>query len=129
MEKKKIIFIIESNKEILEMFQLILRTTYEVHAFIEPPENFLSMLNNKKPDLLIMDWLIPNINTEDLIHPVKTSCDDNIKIVIMSAHQSVHKAFRDKPVDAILQKPFGAIELKKLISNLFSSETQVKNIK
>lgn len=126
MEKKKII-IIENNKDILETFQLILRTTYEVHSFTEPPENFLSMLNVMKPDLLIMDWLIPNINTEDLIHPVKTSYD-SIKIIIMSAHQSVHKAFRDKPVDAILQKPFGAIELKKLINSTFSSQGQIKNL-
>lgn len=122
MEEKKIIFIIDNNKEILEMFQLVLSTTYEVYIFTEPPENFLSIISTKKPDLLIMNWLIPNINTEDLIHPIKTSSDDKIKIIIMSAHQSVHKAFRDKPVDAILQKPFGAIELKRLISNLSSSE-------
>lgn len=128
MEKKKIIFIIENNKDILEMLQLILHPVYEVHAWTEPPEDLLSILNKKKPDLLILDWLIPNLNTEDLIHPVKTSCDDNIKIIVISAHQSVHKAFSEKPIDAILLKPFGANELKRTINDLFYSEDQVQNL-
>lgn len=118
--EKKIVFIVENDNEILDVLYLILSEHYEVHLFTAPPENFLAIINKKKPHLLILDWLIPNVHTEDLIYPIRTALEDNIKILIISAHNSVQQAFYDKPVDAILAKPFGSHQLKEIIQKLLS---------
>ena len=125
--ESKVVVILENDREVLDVLYLILSKQHEVHLFTEPPVNFLSLIETKKPDLIIIDWLIPNIRTEDLIAPIRIACDDNIKIIVTSAHASVEVAFSNLPVDAILKKPFGAYELKQVICNLFS-EGEIKSI-
>lgn len=118
MADKKII-VVEDDKDILEIMHLILDKDYDLHLFAIPPENFIDIIENLKPDLIILDWLIPNVITEDFIDPIKLK-SPGTKIIITSAHSELENNFKDKNIDGLLPKPFGVSSLKGQIKNLLS---------
>lgn len=121
---KKIIIVIEDDKDILEIIHLILHKEYDLHLFTAPPEDFVDIVASKNPALIIFDWLIPNVVVEDFIEPIRKN-SPSTKILITSAHNNLEKVFTDKDVDGLLPKPFGVKVLKATIKKVIRDKKSI----
>ena len=80
-------------------------------------EDALSVLAESNIDLMITDILMPGMDGLDLVRRVK-DYDDNVKVIIMTAHASVDSAVEAIKLGAFgyLRKPFTRIDLMEALS-------------
>lgn len=109
-----LIYILEDDENIREIESYTLRTNgFEVKGF-ELPQAFYSALASKKPDLIILDIMLPG---EDGLTVLKTLKENNayseIPVIIISAKTTELDRVKglDLGAEDYLCKPFGVMEL------------------
>ena len=77
------IFIVEDNDwyQKLLVHTVSLNPDYETEAFSTGKE-LLSRLNDEVPDLITMDYRLPDISGEELLEKIKAMCPGTLFIVI-----------------------------------------------
>ena len=113
------ILVVDDNKDICLLIENILVSEgYEVKTCCSPLE-FDSILNIKKPKLIITDLLMSGFDGRTLTKEVKKNPENNdIKIMMMSAHPDAAKICKDIGVDDFLSKPFEIDVLISKVDNL-----------
>ncbi len=119
---KKLIYSIEDDKDISYIIRLALENSgYEVHSFFDG-ESFLKAFNEKKPDLILLDMMLPKIQGQDLLKIIRNDSSNNdIDIIIISAN----KLISDKVdglnlgADDYIEKPFDILELISRVNARF----------
>ncbi len=119
---KKLIYSIEDDKDISYIIRLALENSgYEVHSFYDG-ESFLKAFNEKKPDLILLDMMLPKIQGQDLLKIIRNDSSNNdIDIIIISAN----KLISDKVdglnlgADDYIEKPFDILELISRVNARF----------
>lgn len=119
---KKCIFIVEDDQDLLFIYNLILKEQYIVYQFEQADEEFFTLLEKKKPALILLDWLIPSLNADLVIEAVK-NIDSNVKVLIISALNDIQELVSDKEADAVLQKPVHMHVMQNVIKDLINSNT------
>jgi len=110
------ILVADDEKNILRIIQFNLeKSGYEVFTAVDG-EEALEIINRKRPDLAILDIMMPKINGFDLCKKVKSS-DKEINIILLSAKgQEVDKKRgKDAGADLYMTKPFSP---RLLLSNI-----------
>lgn len=106
------ILIVDDDPEIGNMTETVLKSEgYEVIRAYSGTEA-LMVLNGTKPDLILLDLMLPGVSGEDVLKRIK-----NIPIIVVSAKTDVNRKVElllDGAVDYIT-KPF---ELKELIARV-----------
>ncbi|GAB5465321.1 MAG: response regulator [Candidatus Kapaibacteriales bacterium] len=64
------IFIVEDNLPIRKLFNTLLKKNHTVHEF-EDGKSVLEALDTSKPDCILLDILLPDINGTELIEKIK----------------------------------------------------------
>ena len=119
MGKKKIL-IVEDCQEIQEMFELALQSSgYDVDIAGNGIK-LIKKIRDTKPDLILMDILMPWVDGYDLCRDIK-GLDDicNIPIIIVTcktAPEDIQKGF-DAGATEYLEKP---VEIDKLLQTVAS---------
>ena len=108
------ILIVEDSPEIWELLHVSLpRAGFNVNE-VETGEQALGYLDNKMPDLLIVDWMLPGMSGVDLAGRLrKDDLTAQIPILMLTARTDeadVLKSF-DAGVDDYMSKPFSPREL------------------
>lgn len=119
---KKVIYSVEDDKDISSIIRLALESAgYEVHSFLDG-ESFLDAFNNKKPDLILLDMMLPKISGEEILKYVRNNkLNNDIDIIIISAN----KLLNDKVTglnlgaDDYIEKPFEILELISRVNARF----------
>ena len=119
---KKLIYSIEDDKDISYIIRLALENSgYEVHSFYDG-ESFLKAFNEKKPDLILLDMMLPKIQGQDLLKIIRNDSSNNdIDVIIISAN----KLISDKVdglnlgADDYIEKPFDILELISRVNARF----------
>lgn len=114
---KKRIYIVDDEPKIGELFVNVLnRDGYEAQSFVSPQALLDLMDQNEKPDLILTDLMMPEMNGIELIESLHTR-EKMLPVIIMTAHSSIQTA-----VDAMrhgafhyLQKPVNLEEMRSLI--------------
>ena len=106
--------IVEDSPEISELLHFSLsRAGFSVNE-VETGEQALGYLDNKMPDLLIVDWMLPGMSGVDLARRLrKDDLTAQIPILMLTARTDeadVLKSF-DSGVDDYMSKPFSPREL------------------
>lgn len=114
---QKTIFIVEDDKDLLFIYNLILKEQYIIYTFEEANEYFFNMLDEKKPDLVLLDWMIPSINSDLVIEVIKNQ-HPTIKVLVISALNDIKKLVSEADADAILQKPVHMHVIQNVIKDL-----------
>ncbi len=120
-ELKRRILVIEDEKEMLEAVQLRLEANrYEVISASDGAEG-LSQARSEKPDLIIMDIMLPKMDGFTVCRMLKF--DEHYKntpIIMLTARtqDSDIKCGKEMGVDAYLTKPFKSEELLAKIKEL-----------
>ena len=108
------ILIVEDSPEICELLHFFSsRAGFNVNE-VETGEQALGYLDNKMPDLLIVDWMLPGMSGVDLARRLrKEDLTAQIPILMLTARTDeadVLKGF-DSGVDDYMSKPFSPREL------------------
>ncbi|MDD3804429.1 MAG: response regulator [bacterium] len=115
MDNKKKILIIEDNKEICDLIEMILSDRYEIAAYTEissiPQSSDLNEF-----DLIICDFLIGSENAGVVIEsfPLKKY----LIVTALSVHHPQLQRLAERDNVSYLQKPFDVAELIKIVESI-----------
>ncbi|MCL5069571.1 MAG: response regulator transcription factor [Actinobacteria bacterium] len=115
----KIIYIVEDDENILEIISYNLeKNGYKVKGF-EKGKDFLSYFERNKPDMVILDLMLPDMDGFDICRYIKNK--SNVPVIILSARgEEFDKVLGlELGADDYIVKPFGVRELLARIKNVF----------
>lgn len=110
MNKKYLILIIEDNDDISRTLTMMLKNEgYEVSQAFSGTEGRL--LLKEKPDLILLDLMLPGMSGEKLLSEIRTESD--VPVVVMSGKAALENKLEvlDSGADDYLVKPFEYPEL------------------
>lgn len=114
-EKKKLIYAVEDDEGIGELYQGALEDDYDVRIFPDGA-SFLTAFSENKPDLVILDIMLPDMDGYSILVKIREK-DERLPVVIVSAkgdELSLVKGL-NKGADDYIVKPFSILELRARI--------------
>jgi len=132
MEKKKLIYAIDDEKSIRELYVYALESSFEVKVFSNARELFLE-LENRLCDLLLLDIMLPDTDGFEILKTLKSNPKfQYIKIIMVSAKGNEVDKVKglNNGADDYLSKPFGVLELAARINaNLRKDNLEINKSK
>ena len=121
----KIILIIEDDLHIIELLTYNLgKEGFNVIA-LPNGETVLELAGKIKPDLILLDLMMPGLNGHEILHLLKRNMQlYRIPVIIISAlinKEVINKSFELKAAEYIA-KPFHVGELVKIVRRVLSRE-------
>lgn len=115
MENQKTIVYIEDDPEMIDLVQLILNRRGFIVKGAEGGISGLEMVKGVKPDLVLLDLMMPDMDGWDVYHKIK-DCEDvrTVPVIVITAKaQPIDKVLglRIAKVDDYICKPFTPQEL------------------
>mgnify|MGYP003294564844 CR=1 FL=1 len=109
----QVIFFVEDDENINTLIQETLENSnFEAHGFLEPL-SFLKKLSVKKPDLIVLDLMLPKMNGYEILKFLKNNRDyEDIPVIILSAKSAETDIVQglDMGASDYITKPFGLLE-------------------
>ena len=123
VEERKKILVVDDDKIIVETIVQALEEDEYGYEMISASDGFEAGLqvNHFKPDLLILDIMMPDINGYEVCQRVKTNPDSkNTKIIVLSAYldEDAFKQMKEFGADACFSKPLPLEQLKFEVAKL-----------
>ena len=108
------ILLVEDDEPVRNVIQEAL-TDYTVIA-TEDASDIFKLIEEHKPDLVLMDYILPHINGGELCHQIKTNPKtQELPVIIISGYPQILYSLGSYGCDAILEKPF---DLSKLLETV-----------
>jgi len=122
-EERKKILVVDDDKIIVETIVQALEEDEYGYEMISASDGFEAGLqvNHFKPDLLILDIMMPDINGYEVCQKVKSNPETkNTKIIVLSAYldDGAFKQMKDHGADACFSKPLPLEQLKFEVAKL-----------
>lgn len=125
-----IIYSVEDDVDIARIINKTLtKQGYQVFSFPEG-KSFIDAFNKQKPDLVLLDLMLPDMNGNDIIKFIRNDIENNeVEIIIISAKRMLMDKVEglDLGADDYLEKPFDLLELMSRV-NARLRRHQNKNI-
>lgn len=123
---KKKILLVEDEPTIQRLLHFILSKEFDIRSAANGYEAFLLMERQEIPDLIIMDWMMPQMDGNTFLKCLKVSglyCD--IPVIVLSASEGVREELDGLPypVSHYLPKPFDPRTLKATIGTILNTST------
>lgn len=130
---KKLIYSVEDDKDIAYIIKIALENAnYEVKSF-DNGEDFLKEFNKVKPNLILLDMMLPKIQGADLLKIIREDESNNdIDIIIISANKLVSDKVNglNLGADDYIAKPFDLLELVSRVNARFrKNKSKIYKIK
>lgn len=121
---KKKILLVEDEPAIQRLLHFILSGEFDVRSTANGYEAFLWLEKQVIPDLIIMDWIMPQMDGGAFLKSLKVSglyCD--IPVIVLSASERIQEEVSDLPypIHHCLSKPFDPRTLKATIESIFNT--------
>ena len=128
---KPVILAVDDVVSMLRAIQYALHDNYKVYV-LSKSEDVLDFLKTKRPDLILLDYVMPVLNGFDLINIIKTLPDHkNTPIIIITTEgtqEHVNEAMSLGASDFIV-KPFKSKELNDKVSKHIRIARELKKIR
>lgn len=125
-----IIYSVEDDLDIARIINKTLtKQGYQVFSF-QDGKSFIDAFNKQKPDLVLLDLMLPDMNGNDIIKFIRNDIENNeVEIIIISAKRMLMDKVEglDLGADDYLEKPFDLLELMSRV-NARLRRHQNKNI-
>ncbi|HUL36380.1 MAG TPA: response regulator [Thermodesulfobacteriota bacterium] len=123
VEERKKILVVDDDKIIVETIVQALEEDECGYEMISASDGFEAGLqvNHFKPDLLILDIMMPDINGYEVCQKIKTNPDSkNTKIIVLSAYldDDAFKQMKEYGADACFSKPLPLEQLRFEVAKL-----------
>ena len=116
----KSILIVDDNKENLIMLKAVLENEYNV-TLVPSGKLALDYLSKKKPDIILLDVQMPEMDGLEVIDKIKESEElSYIPVLFLTGIESadIEAACLEKGGDDYIRKPYNSLVLKRRISRL-----------
>lgn len=115
---RKKILVVDDDKDILEPLALILESNgYNVET-VSKGKLVNAKIESFKPDLLLLDVLMSGSDGRDICRKLKQDKkNNNLIVIMMSAHPSAEKDSADIHADDFIAKPFEIPDLLALLKS------------
>src|SRR5690606_30443242 len=120
------ILLVEDEPTIQRLLHFILSRDFNVQSAANGYEAFLRLDKQDIPDLIIMDWVMPQMDGKSFLKCLKVSgLYSEIPVIVLSASENIQEELNDLPypVNHCLRKPFDPLKLKETIGNIFNMST------
>ncbi|MGS2762184.1 two-component regulator propeller domain-containing protein [Sinomicrobium sp. M5D2P9] len=127
-EKKKVILIVEDNRELRHHLKNELKTEFKIKEAVNGAEGF-KKAKKHYPDLIISDVMMPEMDGFELCRAVKTDTEIcHIPVVLLTARSQEEDRVEgyNTGADGYLPKPFHMNVLKARISNLLENRKKLR---
>jgi DNA-binding response OmpR family regulator len=128
----KSVYVVDDEENILEIIEYNLnKNGYDARGF-KDGRSFLDFFNAKKPDLVILDLMLPDMDGFDICRDIKENTD--VPVIILSAKsEEFDKVLGlELGADDYVVKPFGIRELMARVKNILKrakKESRARNAK
>jgi DNA-binding response OmpR family regulator len=114
---KKNILLIDDDDTICEIIDMLLKAEGYDLKILNHGNNLESSLELFKPDLFIIDYLMPGRNGAEIARYVRSRQDiKNTPIIMIAANQKYKTESMKAGVNIFLNKPFDIYELLQIVS-------------
>jgi len=123
LEMRKKILVVDDDKIIVETIVQSLEEDEHGYEIISAADGFEAgiQVSHFKPDLVILDIMMPDINGYEVCKKIKSSSETrDIKIIVLSAYldDENYKKMKEYGADACFSKPLPLPELKEQVAKL-----------
>lgn len=119
--KDKRVLVVDDEVAIAKLVSIIIA---ETGAIVETASNgaeALQKINKNKPDLLVVDLIMPVMTGEDLIQEIQGNPDtQDIKIILLTTRQSARGYRKDS--FPLISKPFEPSQVKELVKQVLDAQ-------
>ena len=116
---QKRILVIDNDQDILEAVDAALTMenySVETSSIVE---DIFEMIQDKNPDLIVIDYLLFGINGGELCHMIKSEpSTSHLPVIIFSGYPKVIQSLGTYECDAFISKPFELDEFLGTIKSL-----------
>ncbi len=108
---KELIYIVEDDEGMQEVYEGSFEESYETKIF-ENGKDFFDVFNTKKPDLVILDIMLPIMDGFTILTKIR-EVDEKIPVICVSAKSDEISFVKglNKGADDYMAKPFSVLEL------------------
>ena len=132
MEKTmKTIMVIEDNEDLNELVCLVLKDSGFKALSAKTGEESLKVMRETRPDLILLDYVLPDIEGADLFRYISADKElTGIPVIIVSARGDMHTKMSSYLAGArrYITKPFDSDELVAEIKRTFEQIERTKKI-
>lgn len=126
--KKPLILIVEDNRDMIFYLTSVLQDEYNIVVALDGRQA-IDFADEKMPDLIISDLMIPLVDGNELCNLMKSSVlTSHIPIIVLTAKSSDEDRIKSikAGADAYMTKPFIEEELKAKIAQLLVSRKKIR---
>ena len=112
------VLIVEDDKNINKLMALSLGKGFEIMQVYDGGEA-IGVVKGKRPDLVILDLMLPHMNGQDICNTIKSDKDiKDTTVILVSAMDPTNNRFTalKNGADYYIKKPFDPIELRSLVT-------------
>ncbi len=111
---KRVLLVVDDNIGIIESMDMLFCDDFKVLAASSVTEA-LNILSKIKPDIILLDYLMPGLNGIQLLREIKQmKMESRIILFTASVWESVREEVMDLGVDGFIRKPFDIWEIEAL---------------
>ena len=125
---KELIYIVEDDEGMQEVYEGAFEENYETKIF-ENGKDFFDVFNVKKPDLVILDIMLPIMDGFTILTKIR-EVDEKIPVICVSAKSDEISFVKglNKGADDYMAKPFSVLELlARVKTNLRRAKLYITN--
>lgn len=125
----KLIYIVDDEENILEIVNYNLEKNGYIAKGFTNGKDFFSAFNSKKPDLLILDLMLPDMDGYEICRQIRDKSEAPVLILSAKGEELDKVLGLELGADDYLVKPFGIRELLARVKNIIKrTETYQKYI-
>lgn len=128
IKKQHTILIVEDNSELLEFIKELLSVDYKTLEATDGNQGW-ELVQEKSPDLILSDVLMPGMSGYQLCNLVKTHLEhSHIPVILLTAKSTIYDQVEglEKGADQYICKPFNVDYLLLTIKNLFKARDKLR---
>ena len=115
---KKSILVVDDDEDLLVMLEEVLLYSHFNVKGVKQTQNIFGVIENYKPDLVVMDCILNGINGSELCHQIKTdSRMEKLPVILISAYPRVLESLGRYGCDVFIAKPFNITDLISAIDD------------
>ena len=80
----------------------------------------LAQINIRRPDVIILDAMMPVMSGVEVLRQVRHRYGDDIKVIMLTGNPQTEPAAREAGADAFITKPFSLPKLSAEVGRLYS---------
>lgn len=125
------IYVLEDDESILNLLKYTLSSAgYECEGFALP-SLFLSRIEERKPDLVLLDIMLPEMSGVDVLKTMRKKHHfDDVRIIMLTAKSAEYDIVKalDEGADDYITKPFGMMELLARVKSALRRKEKRTNL-